>query len=169
MGAWGQRVTVSESPRESDEAHVRKGKGLKAAEWSGQKNNMKNSTGEMIYGDVKLQQVSPAELLAVSRRDKRKQIGSTPDRQGDNPASVCVNKNATISPRLTTELTPLSVSRAPIIAHRDPRVSPPPDCLSRFRRREVASSGEGVRRHGCQSETMQQKQAARDLLVPLTP
>lgn len=71
----------------------------------------------MIYGDVKLQQVSPTEQLAVSRRDKRRQIGCFPDRQGDNPASVCVNKNAAISPCPTMGLTPLSISRAPVIAH----------------------------------------------------
>lgn len=73
---------------------------------------------------MKLHQVSAAELLAVSQRDNKRQIGSFTDRQGDNPASVCVNKNATISPCLTTGLTPLSISRAPIIAHRGPPVSP---------------------------------------------
>ena len=71
----------------------------------------------MIYDDVELQQVSTRESLAVSGRDKRRQIGCFPDRQGDSPASVCVNNNGPISPRPTPGLTPLSVSRAPVIAH----------------------------------------------------
>lgn len=53
---------------------------------------------EMIYVDVKLQQVSPTEKLSVSQRDKRREIGCFCDRQGDNLASACVNKNAAISP-----------------------------------------------------------------------
>lgn len=66
---------------------------------------------EMIYGDERLQQVPPTELLAVSRRDKRER-GCFPDRQGDSRASACVNKNAAIFPRPATGLTPLSISRA---------------------------------------------------------
>lgn len=53
-------------------------------------NNMKSNNGmrlrEMIYGDVQLRQVSAAEELAVSCRDKKRQIECFPDRQGDNPA-----------------------------------------------------------------------------------
>lgn len=94
------------------------------------------SPREMIYGDVKLQQVSPTEKLLVSQPDKRRQIGCFRDRQGDNLASACVNKNAAISPRPTMGLTPLSISRAPVIAHRGPLPSPPPFfCLSRSGRK----------------------------------
>lgn len=103
----------------------------------------------MIYGHVKLQQISPAEELAVSWRDKRRPIGCfSPDRQGDNPASVCVNKNAAISPSPTTGLTPLSISRAPIITNcPSPPPLPSPVCSSRFERREVVLPGAGG---GCQ-------------------
>lgn len=135
----------------------------------------------MIYGDVKLQQVSPTEWLAVSRRDKRRQIGCFPDRQGDNPAPVCVNKNAAISP-LPDDGVNTSVHQ-PGSHHRSQGPSPPtpspphclpaclPACLSRFGTREVTPSAAGVRQHGWQREEMRWHmvaQAARVLLVPLT-
>lgn len=119
----------------------------------------------MIYDDVKLQQVSTRESLAVSGRDKRRQIGCFPDRQGDNPASVCVNNNAPISPCPTMGLTPLSISRAPIIAHGAPLY------LSKSARREVAPSAAGARQHGWQREETgwhMVAQPARVLLVPFT-
>lgn len=99
----------------------------------------------MIYGGVKLLQISPAKEPAVSRRDKRRQIGCFPDRQGGNPASVCVNKNAAISPSLPTGLTPLSIRRAPVIAH---GALPSPVCLSRPERREVVPPAADEVAHG---------------------
>lgn len=116
------------------------------------KNNMKSNNGmrlrEMIYGDVQLQQVSPTEELAVSRRDKKSQIECFPDRQGDNPA-FCECKQERRYLSLPDDGVNTSVHQLGS-CHCSPGALPPQSALQSLGGREDAPSAAGVCQHSWQ-------------------